>query len=125
MKEEYQRWIDANVQGSGYAKCQEYTCGMHAVFPELIICKGFYHCPTWGSRTHWWLKTMDGEIVDPTKNQFPSKGRYVYTELTEEDIAKLPTGVCANCGEEAYEGEMFCSGECAQAFRMSCVSRGV
>jgi hypothetical protein len=117
----YEEWISENVEGDGYGKCDEYTLKMQAVFPELTRMKGFYHCPIWGQRTHWWLITDFGEVVDPTKAQFPSKGTCEYEELLDIELEdRLPCGKCMNCGEEIYKKNFYasdmCSEECGKSF---------
>lgn len=118
----YQEWIDANVQGDGYGQCSSITKEMAAAFPELRRVRGHYYCHTWGERTHWWLVTKDGAVVDPTAAQFPSKGRGVYVEWNEGDPE--PIGKCANCGglvsHDSDTGSMFCSPECYHDYTMYC-----
>lgn len=111
MNEQYQAWIDANVPNkeAAYGKCAEVTLAMQSAFPELRRVRGFYHCPIWGRRTHWWLQDGD-EIVDPTSKQHPSNGIGQYQEVKDE--TEIPTGVCADCGEPVYNGDYFCSNEC-------------
>jgi len=109
MKNKYLDWIYKNIHVS-YGKCEETTLWMNKEFPELTRVRGHYYCPIWGERTHWWLVDPDGEIVDPTVDQFPSKGFGVYEEWTEGD--EEPTGKCPNCGEYCYNGSSTCSDKC-------------
>lgn len=109
----YGEWIKKNVS-EPYGKCKQYTDKMIKEFPELTQCKGFYYCFAWGQRQHWWCKTTEGKIIDPTADQFPSKGRGHYQELTDE---QLPTGKCMNCGDYCYNGSTnMCSEECHNSF---------
>lgn len=110
----YQAWIAANVEGDGYGQCAEVTTAMVAAFPELKRVRGHYFCLTWGERTHWWLVTPDGSIVDPTAAQFPSKGHGVYEEWAEG--AEEPTGKCPNCDGYVYGGGTVCSDSCAREY---------
>ena len=64
-------------------RCAEATLAMAAVFPELTRVRGHYLCWVWGEREHWWLVEPNGEIVDPTADQFPSKGGGVYVPWDE------------------------------------------
>ena len=96
----YEEWISQNVKDNGYGQCHEATEAMAQAFPELSTVRGHYECPIWGTREHWWLVAPDGRIVDPTVEQFPSKGIGEYTPLDEE--AEEPVGKCANCGEYSY-----------------------
>lgn len=91
-------------------KCAEITLEIVQRDPTLTRVRGHYLCPIWGSREHWWLKTRDGVIVDPTSNQFPSKGGGEYQEWDEG--SPEPTGNCMNCGEYVFNGEYFCSFSC-------------
>ena len=109
---DYKQWIAANVQGNGFGECAELTEKMGIAFPELRRVRGHYHDAFWGPRTHWWLVTPQGEIVDPTKAQFPDQGgEYVPWRDGEEE----PTGRCMDCGSYAYNGDYFCSAACERS----------
>lgn len=115
MEDRYADWIMANYPGgSGYGKCAEATTAMVEAFPELRRVRGFYLCPGWDRREHWWLVAPDNAIVDPTAGQFPSKGSGDYEEWDES--RKEPTGKCPNCGGYAYDGGTCCSKECHDAY---------
>jgi len=50
--------------------------------PELRLVRGYYYCPIWNKKeAHWWTVELDGEIYDPTKDQFPSRGMGDYEEF--------------------------------------------
>ena len=68
----------------------------------------------------WWLVDTDGQIVDPTRAQFPSKGFGTYVQWDENQ--KEPTGSCMNCGTYCYDGDACCSTGC---FRLVCNDMGV
>ena len=55
-------------------KCKQFSEELCAQDSSLSLVKGWYHCPIWGRQEHWWCKKPDGTIIDPTVNQFPSKG---------------------------------------------------
>lgn len=109
MQSKYKKWITENVKDV-YGKCNTVTDLMLEEFPELIKVRGHYYCSTWGEREHWWCKTRDNEVIDPTALQFPSKGKGVYIEFKEG--AREPTGKCMNCSEYCYNGENTCSKNC-------------
>ena len=112
--EAYQAWILDNIK-EPYGKCAEYTLLMVDQFPELTRVRGHYGCPIWGDREHWWLKTPDGAIVDPTMAQFPTKGiAATYTEVDESRPEELPTGKCRCCGSYCYHGARACSKRCEE-----------
>jgi hypothetical protein len=119
MKREYAAWIEANVQDP-HGRCREVTEQMADAFPELIRVRGHYYCLHWGERQHWWLVMPDGEIVDPTAAQFPSKGDGDYEQWDES--RPEPTGICPNCGEFAYDGKTCCSDACGRAYAAFCVN---
>ncbi len=80
-------------------KCREMCEDECARDPSLTLVRGHYFCPVWNSdQPHWWCVRPDGEIVDPTAAQFPSKGMGVYTPFD---------GVvtCSQCGKEMTEDE--------------------
>lgn len=78
MPASYQKWVLENVKNDGYGDCEQYSKAMAKAFPELTVVYGLYHCPIWGTRNHFWCLTSDDKIIDPTKNQFPSKGIGLY-----------------------------------------------
>jgi len=114
----YDQWIEENgpkTSDEAMGKCKKYVDEMKKQFPELEIQAGFYFDAVWGDRQHWWLKTPDGEIVDPTVHQFPAKSGknpILYSFIPEDE---RPIGRCANCGELCYPGApsgMLCSRRC-------------
>lgn len=97
-------------------KCRAMSEALVVQDPTLTLVRGYYYCPFWGKQGHWWVKKPDGTIIDPTKDQFPSKGRAEY----EEFDGKLN---CSECGKEMTEEEAdidgnycFCSYTCHMRF---------
>ena len=97
-------------------KCKEMSEALVAVDPTLTLVRGHYHCLVWGKQPHWWVKRPDGTVVDPTKDQFPSKGAGEYVEF-DGNIE------CSNCGKPMKEEDAdiegnyaFCSYECHGRF---------
>jgi len=121
MRVGYQSWIEENASSheSAYGNCYELCFMMSKKFPALLQVRGHYNCPIWGKRTHWWLKTIDGEIVDPSAKQFPSKGTGVYEEWVEGQ--EEPTGMCPNCSGFVYGGGTCCSDACHSAYAAYCI----
>ena len=115
MKPEYQEWVDKNVK-EPYGKCSEMTTKMIEAFPELKRIRGQYDDPIWGLREHWWLEDPDENVVDPTKEQFPSKGAFSVNYIPWDESQPEPTGKCPNCGEYCYEGRYLCSTKCEQDY---------
>lgn len=108
MKEAYRRWIADHVLSDPCGKCAEITRYMVDAFPELKRVRGHYVCPVDGRFTHWWLVAPDGRIVDPTSQQFASKGTGTY----EPHVGPDPTGRCLNCGAWFHGDGWSCSPEC-------------
>jgi hypothetical protein len=97
-------------------KCKEMSEALIKEDPTLTLVRGHYYCPMWGEQPHWWCKKPDGTIVDPTKNQFPSRGIGEYVEF--DGIIK-----CSSCGKEVPEADAmlesnyaFCSNICHGRF---------
>lgn len=97
-------------------KCKEMSKVLVAADPTLTLVRGHYLCPAWGEQPHWWAKKPTGEIVDPTKDQFPSRGAGHYIEF-DGNVE------CSNCGKQMKEDEgsyesnyVFCSNECHGQF---------
>lgn len=116
MKTEYTEWISNWLKSNeAYGACAEATLEMQTAFPELIRVRGHFHDAIWGERQHWWLKTKEEEIVDPTASQFPTKG--VFGEYEEwEEGREEPIGKCMNCGDYVFastgKGDCACSEHC-------------
>lgn len=105
--EKYDLWISTEVLDP-HGNCGHYCQKMKLAFPELILQRGYYICCIQGKRPHWWLKTEDGTIVDPTVAQFAPCGEY---EVLDESKGE-PTGRCPNCGELSYNHRTCCSSKC-------------
>lgn len=124
MSSRYTAWIRTHVPSPEYAfgNCLTVTKKMQEAFPELTTVYGNYYCLVWGKRWHQWLVTPAGEIVDPTAQQFPSRGTGEYVARTQNE---LPVGKCANCGEEYYEhyDGTVCSERCGNEFVKSLTER--
>lgn len=97
-------------------KCKEMSEALVAIDPTLTLVRGHYYCFAWGEQPHWWVKTKDGTVIDPTKNQFPSKGAGNYVEF--DGIVR-----CSNCNKTMHEENAsfesnyaFCSYECHGRF---------
>jgi hypothetical protein len=113
MLEKYQEWIQKNVEGTGKGKCLEVAQKMLAEFPELILVRGHYIDGKY-RLPHWWLKTADDEIVDPTAAQFFTKGLLDYEEWDESKPE--PTGKCPNCGGYCYDNNYCCCKKCEEDY---------
>lgn len=78
-------------------KCKEYSEELCAEDSSLSLIRGHYYCPIWNTKEpHWWCETNDGKIIDPTKNQFPSKGIGIYEKF--DGMVE-----CAECGKKMKE----------------------
>lgn len=120
----YEKWIKENVdlKDNGYGKCQEVTTEMVKEFPELQQIRGFYYCPLWGERMHWWCINEEFSLlIDPTAEQFPSRGSGVYDSVDEDDPGSIPTGKCPNCGGFCYNGNYCCSENCYEEYARYCM----
>jgi hypothetical protein len=109
----YTEWIAANVPANPRGLCRSVTEQMQAAFPELRRVRGFFESALDAKVTHWWLETVDGQVVDPTAAQFQTTFEATYAAYAGPD----PMGQCANCGELIWAdggyGSTFCDDECA------------
>lgn len=80
----YDDWIAANVKDA-YGNCFKYCVSLQKAFPELRRIYGLYYCMTWGEREHFWCIDAENNVVDPTSEQFPSKGVGIYKMLRFSD----------------------------------------
>lgn len=116
-----ENWLDQNggPNKDGYGRCKEAAEAMTLAFPELEVTKGHVLC-SWGDRGHWWCKTPDGQIVDPTARQFQSL--FSYEEYFPGMHIRL--GRCMECGEDIHGPESLegvystshCSESCEKSF---------
>ena len=94
-------------------RCKEFCEELIENDPTLTLVRGHYWCPIWNTmEPHWWCINSNGDIIDPTKLQFPSVG---YGEYIPFDGYVT----CAECGKEVPEEEAdiqgnycFCSYTC-------------
>lgn len=110
MNPKYKEWIDANypTMQSALGMCRPAVIAMKEAFPELQVTNGFAHFDSFTDpRMHWWLKTEDGTIVDPTAIQYPE---YIgcpisrYEEIDDTHPARrFRQTKCPNCGEYYYD----------------------
>lgn len=97
----YDEWIAAFVlrcEGHVFGRCSSATTEMVAAFPELRRVAGFV-----GSTEHFWCVAPDGQIVDPTAEQFAPWGGVDsadYREFQPGDEVRV--GRCMNCGVDIY-----------------------
>lgn len=90
---DYEQWIMANVDDDGWGLCKFYSGYMVMSFPELVRVQGCY-VDGEGVHGHFWCRTGDGRIVDPTSGQFEPGGTYEehhVSQLDYEDIVELVT----------------------------------
>lgn len=97
--------------------CSQFTRHMAERFPELRRVAGFYLSPAGASHgEHWWLESSEGLIVDPTADQWPSRGKgtYIRYDPTKHLVSK---GSCPSCGVGLYSrtGSHPCSRECDES----------
>lgn len=114
IPKKYKDWIDKNVEVP-QNNCQSYSSDMAEAFPELIRVRGYYDELIRGKTPHWWLKTKDGLIVDPTQSQFCGPNIPFFYEEIDESIPQ-PTGMCPNCGEYCYNESYVCSPRCEKEY---------
>ena len=65
------------VDGMNYnlrGKCKEMAEEL-SLANNYRLVRGYYYEPLWDrEEQHWWCEDSDGNIFDPTKEQFPSGG---------------------------------------------------
>lgn len=120
MKQEYQDWIDNWLSEHKICAglCFSATSLMLQSFPELIHVRGYVYDINNRKHSHWYLKTIDDEIIDPTAGQFVIIGDASflrYEEYFESIDGKLPTGKCIDCGNMIYNDKLFCNDKCEES----------
>ena len=108
----YSEWIAENRPDDPWGTCEGVTRRMAEAFPELRRVRGHYVCPVQGRLPHWWMLAPDGQVIDPTRDQFasPEDGAY------EEHVGPEPTGRCLNCDALLYGDARVCNDDCAREF---------
>ena len=105
--------MDLSLRG----KCKKMAEALANKDSSLTLARGHYICPLEGKMQHWWAKTKDGEIIDPTSRQFYSGG--TMGEYVEFD-GIVECGCCKMEAEESnavfYGRYGFCSQKCMSAF---------
>jgi len=61
---------------------------------------------------HWWAVTLEGQVVDPTADQFPSALEY----RPHDESLGDPTGRCPNCGGLCHDHRYLCSDACERDY---------
>jgi hypothetical protein len=88
-------------------------CKIFAERFGLTIVSGFYVLDDY-PHEHWWCVDADGNIIDPTSQQFREGGSY---SPAAEKKYKMQTGTCPECGMALYEGDGdFCGEECFASY---------
>ena len=81
-------------------KCREFAEAEAAKDPDLRVVRGWYYCSSWGRQEHWWCEDQHNNIIDPTKDQFPSKGAGLYREY--DGMLN-----CEYCGKQMAESDVY------------------
>lgn len=128
MDQKYKDWIFNNypTPQSAINMCKEASEAMSQEFPELVVTNGLIQVgDEEKKRTHWWLKTKDGKVIDPTAHQYKIFGMAVleYQEINDDhDLRKFSQGRCHNCGEPYFIGKdnwhdsTVCSSKCFKEY---------
>ena len=105
--------MDLSLRG----KCKEMAEALVSENASLILVRGHHICPIEGKMEHWWTKTKDGKIIDPTSGQFHSGGtlgEYVeFNGIVECESCKLET---EESNAVFYNRYGFCSQKCVSSF---------
>lgn len=101
----YKHWIDTTVPNTCTNLCIDYQKLMLQVFPELLPVNGIYYDHIKGTSRHWWCKTKDNIIIDPTAKQFPSNGKGIYEAWPRQ---KHALRYCHYCHKQVGNYKLFC-----------------
>lgn len=128
MKAKYSNWIKKHypTPQSAINQCSQACEKLRNDFPELIITNGLIQVGIEkDQRSHWWARTINGEIIDPTAHQYEAFGSSIifYTEITDDhDLRNFEEGRCSNCGEHYFIGKdnwncsTTCSSSCFKSY---------
>lgn len=90
MDERYRAWISDYVDSGKplVGHCRVVCEAMLAAFPELELRGGWVRTRL-GYDTHYWLRTPEGRIVDPTQSQFGALAPEDYEDAGSTDAMVL------------------------------------
>jgi len=120
MLNKYKQWIDTyyGTYTDALGRCKEACTEMKRKFPELTVTNGFVSS-AWeeNNREHWWLKDLEGQIIDPTRMQYRNIEPIEYEEIDDNHIARQkPRKHCPNCGGYFYSDGYLCSEKCEKEY---------
>ena len=99
-------------------KCKEFCLELMKSDPTLTLVRGSYWDCFWGEQHHWWLTKPDGTIIDPTKDQFPTKGQGEYVPFDGFVICEVCEKRIPEKEAQLYGRYAFCSYEHAMSYLM-------
>ena len=120
MLSTYNKYINDNFPKDPFlleGKCVDFSRKMNKCFPELIFVFGLVESEFNNDNfefngkkiikqyPHAWLETFDGNILDPTINQFILIKNIKYKKFKKDDTY---TGSCHNCGRLAFNNSFSC-----------------
>lgn len=91
--------------------CRQAAERLAASEDGLTVVRGWYLDAHWGTQEHWWCVRTDGEIVDPTVEQFPTG----HLPALRHYVPFEGLYPCVGCGvpvEEDQTIDGFCCGAC-------------
>ena len=95
--------MEENLYQKYRGKCKEFSEALCEQDPTLKLVRGHYIDWYWGEQAHWWCEKPDGTIIDPTKDQFPSKGNGEYIPFNGMVS-------CEQCGKVVHEDDAYIDG---------------
>lgn len=89
------------------ARCAEFSKAFVERFPELRIERGWVKSITldhkdYKGQEHHWCVGPNGEVIDPTLNQFGFWSQHVVYTIFNPEVDEIYIGKCCNCGTEIY-----------------------
>jgi len=124
----YAEWIAQWTPQQMVASCASRSQEMARVFPELKAVAGYICFLGGGKAEHWWCVDPQGNVIDPTADQFRVMLRPPIIGYEPYDRAKhgpMRVGKCMNCGDAIYDDNPrfkghgnpgICSDECEEDF---------
>lgn len=97
----------------GFGRCRNAVLELAAADRSLTVVRGYAD-----ETEHWWLQDPDGNIVDPTADQFERPPTYRPLAVGVPAVRPPLLYRCTECGA-AHDGDLaldFCSEACADAF---------
>jgi len=118
----YEKWIRNYISKNRVlGNCKSACYEIQDEFPELEVVAGWAITQSHGKQEHFWCVDVEGEIVDPTHDQW---GEEILEYIVWNPGDEVAVGKCQDCGVTIYKKvdtldgirETFCDEKCFSSY---------